>query len=50
METITSEKTVKYVNKKLKKGKIICEKIRDYGNVNGKKVYSEYTAVKWAKI
>ncbi len=50
IKTITKAKTVKYTNKKLKKGKTYYFKIRAYKTVNGKKVYSKYTSVKKVKI
>ena len=48
--TIKKGKTVKYVNKKLKKGKTYYYKIRTYKTVNKKKGYSAYSAVKSIKI
>ena len=49
MKTIKSGKTVKFVNKKLKKGKKYYFKVRAYRTVSGKKVYGSYSAVKAAK-
>lgn len=49
VKTITKGSTVSYVNKKLKKGKKYYYKIRAYRTVNGKKVYSGYSAVKNTK-
>ena len=38
------------VNKKLKKGKRYYFKVRAYRTVNGKKVYSSYSAVKSVRV
>lgn len=50
IKTIKKTKTVKFTNKKLKKGKTYYFKIRAYKTVDGKKIYSKYTAVKKVKI
>ena len=49
VRTITKGSTVSFVNKKLKKKKTYYYKIRAYRNVNGRKVYSSYSAVKKCK-
>ena len=49
VKTIKSGKTVKFVNKKLKKDKKYYFKVRAYRTVSGKKVYGSYSAVKAAK-
>jgi len=48
--TVKKASTVKYVNKKLKKGKTYYYKIRAYRTVNGKTLYSKYTTVRKVKI
>jgi len=50
IKTVKSGSTVKYVNKKLKKGKKYYYKVRAYKTVNGKKVYSSYSTVKSVKV
>ncbi|MBQ9060853.1 MAG: fibronectin type III domain-containing protein [Firmicutes bacterium] len=50
VKTITRPATVKFVNKKLKKGKKFFYKVRAYRTVNKKKVYGAYSAVKAVKI
>ncbi len=47
--TVTSNKTVKYTVKKLKKNKTYYFKIRTYKTVNGKKVYGAYSSIKSIK-
>lgn len=48
--TIKKKTTVKYVNKKLKKGNTYYYKIRAYKNMNGKKTYSDYSKTVKAKV
>ena len=48
--TIKKGSTVRYTNKKLKKGKTYYYKIRAYKTVNKNKGYSAYSAVKSVKI
>ncbi len=50
IKTITNGKTIKYTKTKLKKGKKYYFKIRTYRTVNGKKIYSSYSSVKYAKV
>ena len=50
VKTVRKQKTVKYVNKKLKKGKTYYYKIKAYKNVNGKKVYSNYSKAAKVKV
>ena len=50
IKTITSGKTVKYINTKRKKGKTYYYKMRTYRTVNGKKIYSAYSAIKSKKL
>lgn len=49
VKTIGKGSTVKYVNKKLKKGKRYYYKVRAYRTMEGKKVYGKYSAVKSTK-
>lgn len=49
VKTIKKATTVKWTNKKLKSNKRYYYKVRAYKVVNGKKVYSKYSAVKSAK-
>ena len=46
IKTIKKQKVIKWTNKKLKKGKRYFYKIRAYKNVDGKKVYSSFSAVR----
>ena len=48
--TLKKGSTVKYINKKLRKGKTYYYKIKAYRTVNGKTVYSNYTTVRKVKI
>lgn len=50
VKTITSNSKTTYVNKNLETGKKYCYKIRTYKNVDGKKVYGQYSTVKTAKV
>ena len=50
VKTITSAKTVKFVNKSLSKGKTYYYKVRAYRIVDKKKVYGPFSAVKAAKV
>ena len=50
VKTITNGKTVKYVNKKLSKGKTYYYKVRAYRTVDGSKLYGAFTSVKSVKI
>ena len=50
IKTIKKGKTVKFVNKKLKKGKTYYYKIKAFKKVNGKKVKGKFTKVKKVKI
>ena len=50
VKTITRAATVKFVNKKLKKGKKFFYKVRAYRTVNKKKVYGAYSAIKAVKV
>lgn len=50
IKTITKGSTVSYKNTKLKKGKTYYYKVKAYRTVSGKKVYSNYSAVKSVKI
>ena len=45
VKTIKKQRTVKYVDKKVKKNKRYYYKVRAYKNVDGKKVYSKYSKV-----
>ena len=44
--TVKKNATVKYVNKKLKKGKKYFYKVRTFTKINGKTYYGKYSAVK----
>ena len=48
--TIKKNSTVRYTNKKLRKGRTYYYKIRAYRTVNGKTVYGKFTTVKAVKI
>lgn len=50
IKTIKKGSTKSYTNKKLKKGKKYYYRIRAYRTVNGRKVYSSYSAVKKCKV
>lgn len=51
VKTITSGKTLKFVNKKLKGGKVYYYKVKAYKkDANGKKVLGSYSAVKKVKV
>ncbi len=50
VKTIKNASKTTYVNNKLKKGKKYYYKIRTYKNVNGMKVYGEYSSSKNAKV
>lgn len=50
VKTLTSGKSVKYTNKKLKKGKRYYYKVRSYRTISGKKVYSGFSTVKSVKV
>lgn len=45
VKTIKKQRTVKYVDKKVKKNKRYYYKVRAYKNVGGKKVYSKYSKI-----
>lgn len=45
VKTIKKNKTVKYTNKKLKKGKKYYYKVRAYKNVGKKKVFGKYSSI-----
>ena len=49
IKTIKKGSTIKFTNKKLKKGKRYYYKIRAYKMVNGKRVFGKYSKVKSAK-
>lgn len=49
VKTVTSGSTVSYTNTGLSKGKTYYYKVRAYRTVSGKKVYGNYSAVKYAK-
>jgi len=50
IKTLTSESKVKFINKKLKKGKTYYYKVRAYNLDGNKKVYGAYSAVKKVKV
>ena len=50
VKTIKSGSKVKYVNKKLKKGRNYYYKVRAYRTVDGKKVYGAYSSVKKVRV
>lgn len=50
VKTITSGKTVKFTDSKLKKGQKYYYKVRAYRTVSGKKVYGAYSSVKKVTI
>ena len=50
VKDITKSKTVKYVNKKLKKGKTYYYKVRAYKKVGGKKVYGPFSKIVKVKV
>ena len=50
VKSITSSSTVSYTDSKLTSGKTYYYKVRAYRTVDGKKVYSSYSAVKSIKI
>ncbi len=50
IKTITSGKTVKYINTKRKKGTRYYYKMRTYRTVNGTRVYSAYSSIKNKKL
>ena len=50
VKTIKKQRTITYKSKKLKKGKKYYFKVRAYRLVNGKRVYSAYTAAKYIII
>lgn len=47
--TITSGSTISYTNKGVIKGKTYYYKVRSYRTVSGKKIYSNYSAIVYAK-
>ena len=49
VKTVRKGSAVSFTNKKLKKGKKYFYKVRAYRNVDGKKVYGAYSAVRSAK-
>lgn len=50
VKTVKGYKTVKYTNKKLKKGKTYFYKVRAYKTVGKKKVYGSYSSYKSVKV
>ena len=49
IKTVTKGSTLSYTNIKLSKGKTYYYKVKAYKTVDGKKVYSSYSSVKYAK-
>jgi uncharacterized repeat protein (TIGR02543 family) len=49
LATITSSSTITYINKSVTKGRTYYYKVRSYRMVSGKKIYSGYSAVVYAK-
>ena len=50
IKAVTSNKTVTYTKKKLKKNKKYYFMVRSYKTVNGKKIYGEYSSKKYVKV
>lgn len=50
LKVITTPKTVKYKNTRLKKGETYYYRFRSYRTVKGKKIYGSYTSVKSMKL
>ena len=49
IKTIKNNSTTSYINSKLASKKGYYYKVRAYINVNGKKVYSSYSSIKYIK-